>query len=60
MDWRYAGRLEPRLQVIGDEPSLQIAPDAHALLILDRAGWHTTGKLEIPTNITLLPFVPTM
>ena len=25
---------------------------AHAVLLLDRAGWHTTGKLDIPKNIT--------
>jgi transposase len=28
------------------------------VLILDRAGWHTTGKLDIPSNITLLPLPP--
>jgi len=25
----------------------------HIVLILDRAGWHTTGELTIPKNITL-------
>ena len=33
-------------------------PAAHAILIVDQAGWHTTGKLEIPSNITLLPLPP--
>jgi transposase len=28
------------------------------MLIVDRAGWHTTGKLDIPTNISLLPLPP--
>lgn len=41
-----------------DEISTQVAPGAHAVLILDRAGWHTTAKLEIPDNITLLPLPP--
>lgn len=41
-----------------DEISSQVAPGAHAVLILDRTGWHTTAKLEIPTNITLLPLPP--
>ena len=27
-------------------------------LILGRAGWHTTGKLDIPANISLLPLPP--
>ena len=31
--------------------------DAHAVLIVDRAGWHTTPKLEVPANITLM-FLP--
>ena len=35
-----------------------VAPGAHALLILDKAGWHTTGKLEPPANITLVPLPP--
>jgi hypothetical protein len=27
-------------------------------LILDHAGWHATGRLDIPANITLLPVPP--
>ncbi len=36
-----------------DEISALVTPGAHAVLIIDRAGWHTTGKLDIPSNITL-------
>jgi transposase len=32
-----------------------VAPGAHAVLLLDQAGWHTTRKLVVPVNITLLP-----
>jgi len=32
----------------------QVAPGAHAVVLMDRAGWHTTAKLEIPANITLM------
>lgn len=35
-----------------------IAPGSHALVILDKAGWHTTRKLEPPANITLVPLPP--
>jgi transposase len=28
------------------------------VLILDQAGWHTTTKLIVPKNITLLPLPP--
>lgn len=33
--------------------SKEIAPDEHLVLILDRAGWHVSGKLRVPENITL-------
>ncbi len=40
-----------------DETSQHVARNAHAVLLLDRAGWHTTGNLIWPKNITpiLLP-----
>ena len=41
-----------------DEISSQVSEGAHAILILDQAGWHTTDNLLIPTNITLLPLPP--
>jgi len=36
------------------EISLAVAPGAHAVVLMDRAGWHTTGKLEIPSNISII------
>jgi transposase len=41
-----------------DEISSQVSPGAHAILIVDQAGWHTTDKLAIPFNITLMPLPP--
>ena len=41
-----------------EEISSQVAPGAHAVLIVDRAGWHLTDKLQMPDNITLLPLPP--
>jgi transposase len=35
-----------------------VTPEAHAVLILGQAGWRTTGKLNIPSNITLLSLPP--
>lgn len=40
------------------EISSQVAPGAHAVLMLDQAGWHMSGALTIPANITLLPLPP--
>ncbi len=34
--------------------SQAVAPGAHAVLLLDQAGWHVSRKLEVPANITLL------
>nr|WP_246716288.1 hypothetical protein [Aurantimonas sp. DM33-3] len=36
------------------EISLAVDPGTHAVLILDQAGWHTTPKLVVPANITLM------
>jgi hypothetical protein len=33
----------------------RVSTDAHAVLLLDGAGWHTSPKLCIPENISLLP-----
>jgi len=41
------------------EISTQVTAGAHAVLILDGAGWHQTGgELSIPDNITLLSLPP--
>ena len=34
-----------------NEISLAVDPGAHAVLILDQAGWHTAPKLVVPANI---------
>ena len=42
------------------EISTCVAPEAHAVLVIDGAGWHQTGdKLRVPGNITLLSCRPT-
>ena len=40
------------------EISLAIAPDAHAVLVMDQAGWHTSTKLDVPDNITVVTLPP--
>ena len=41
-----------------EDLSRNIAPGSHMLLICDRAGWHRSKKLNVPTNITLLLLPP--
>jgi hypothetical protein len=40
------------------EISRHVTPDAHAILVLDGAGWHGAANLAIPDNLTLLPLPP--
>jgi transposase len=45
------------MQLHLEEISRTVARGAHAVLLLDRAGWHTTAKLDVPKNLTLV-FLP--
>ena len=38
-----------------EEVSQAVAPGAHAVLLLDQAGWHVSRRLKVPPNITLVP-----
>jgi transposase len=46
------------MQLHLEEISSQVAPRAHAILVLDQAGWHTAKVLAVPPNITLMPLPP--
>jgi transposase len=35
-----------------------IAPGAHAVLLVDQAGWHLSQRLVVPANITILALPP--
>jgi len=41
-----------------EEISLAVDPGAHAVLMLDQAGWHMSARLVVPGNIALLPLPP--
>lgn len=45
------------MQLHIDEISRHVAKGAHAVLIMGRAGWHTTSHLDLPRNITPI-FLP--
>jgi hypothetical protein len=45
-------RRFPQCGIRREEVSRHVAEGAHAVLSLDRAGWHTTAKLDVPGNIT--------
>ncbi len=40
------------------EIALSIAPGAHAMVLMDQAGWHLPHRLVVPANITIIPLPP--
>lgn len=40
------------------EIARHVADDAHAILIMDQAGWHMSNNLIVPENISILPLPP--
>ena len=40
-----------------EEISLSVATKAHGVVIMDGAGWHKTGALNVPENLSIL-FLP--
>jgi len=45
------------MQLHLNEIARTVTKGAHAVLLLDRAGWHTTTALTVPRNITII-FLP--
>lgn len=35
-----------------------VTPGKHAVLVVDRAAWHVTAKLQVPANLSILPLPP--
>ena len=46
------------MQLHLNEIATKVTPGAHAILILDQAGWHGAKELKTPANISLLPLPP--
>lgn len=42
------------MQMHLQEISRTVAPSAHGVVLMDRAGWHSTGKLKVPKNLTII------
>jgi transposase len=57
---KAAGLVLPRCNVAAmnlhlAEKATAVAPAAHAVLLLDQAGWHLSQRLVVVANITLMP-----
>jgi transposase len=54
MPWCDTHAMQAHLHEI----SATVEGGAHALVILDQAGWHMSTGLDVPDNITLMPLPP--
>src|SRR6516164_11332359 len=46
------------MQLHLNEIATKVGPGAHAIVILDQAGWHGAKELKVPHNISLMPLPP--
>lgn len=46
------------MQIFLDAFAGTLAPDEHAVMVLDGAGWHAARALKTPPNVTLVPLPP--
>src|SRR6201995_6180824 len=46
------------MQLHLNEIASKVSPGAHAIVILDQAGWHGAKELKVPHNISLMPLPP--
>ncbi|MBX9746290.1 MAG: IS630 family transposase [Hyphomonadaceae bacterium] len=54
LPWFDSEAMNLHLQAI----SAKVATGAHAVVLVDRAGWHLTPKLAIPRNISIIALPP--
>ena len=48
----------PAMQALIDELASQLPADRHAVLVMDRAGWHIARDLDWPDTVTPLHLPP--
>lgn len=60
---KAAGLVMPKANTEGMQYHLKVISESvtlgkHAVLVVDKAAWHLTGKLEVPENISIVPLPP--
>ena len=51
---RHAKANTHAMQLHLDEIARNAAKGTQGVVLIDRAGWHTTGKLKVPKNLTII------
>src|SRR6266536_2935257 len=54
--WRRPGAAGMQQHL--DEIATNVTPGAHAIVLLDQAGWHGARALKLPSNLSLMPLPP--
>lgn len=48
----------PMMNAFLEQFGRELPTDVHAVMVLDRAGWHTATALAVPANVTLIYLPP--
>lgn len=40
------------------EIAIEVTPGAHAVVLVDQAGWHMSNRIIVPPNLTIMPLPP--
>ena len=46
------------MNVFFEQFTAEVSSDVHILMIWDQAGFHTSKKLKVPENVTIVPLPP--
>jgi transposase-like protein len=57
-EWLMPHVRIPHMNLFLEAFGRSLPPGVHAVVLLDQAGWHTSQKLRIPRNVTLLHLPP--
>ena len=57
---KSAGLVMPKANTESMQHHIKVISEAvtagkHAVLVVDKASWHVTGKLKLPENISIIP-----
>ena len=46
------------MNVFFEQFAAEVSPDIHVVMVWDQAGYHTSKKLKVPENVTIVPLPP--
>ena len=46
------------MNIFFEQFAAEVSPDIHVVMVWDQAGFHTSKKLKVPENVTIVPLPP--